>query len=141
MHVESRPASIAREQTLVLQTDADIVQARQVVRRWSDELKFNLIEQTKIVTAASELARNTVLHGKGGQMQLQLVADFARRGLRLIFEDKGPGIVDINRAMQDGYTTGGGLGLGLPGAKRLVNDFEIRSTPGEGTRVTITRWK
>ncbi len=141
MHVETRSAAPSREQTLPLRTDADIVQARQVVRRWAEELKFNLVEQTKIVTAASELARNTVLHGKGGQMKLQILADFSRNGLRLIFEDKGPGIVDISRAMQDGYTTGGGLGLGLPGAKRLMTDFELSSTPGQGTRVAVTRWK
>jgi serine/threonine-protein kinase RsbT len=126
---------------LVLQTDADIVQARQVVRRCAEEMKFNLVEQTKIVTAASELARNTVLHGKGGQMTLQVVNVLSRSGLRLVFEDKGPGIVDISRAMQDGYTTGGGLGLGLPGAKRLMNEFELSSTPGLGTRVAVTRWK
>ena len=105
------------------------------------EIGFNLVEQTKIVTAASELARNTIDHGGGGSARLQSLRNGGRAGLRLTFEDKGPGIPDIELALKDGYTTGGGLGLGLSGARRLSNEFEIQSRPGEGTRVTITRWK
>jgi serine/threonine-protein kinase RsbT len=119
----------------------DLVLVRQAVRTWSADLKFSLVEQTKMVTAASELARNTLDYGKGGQITLQVVQEGIRRGLRLSFEDKGPGIPDIELALRDGYTSGGGMGLGLGGAKRLVNDFEIISKVGEGTRVTVTRWK
>jgi serine/threonine-protein kinase RsbT len=132
---------VIKEQTLPLGNDTDIVQARQSVRRWAEELKFSLVEQTKVVTAASELARNTVLHGGGGTVCIQIVSEGMREGLRVIFEDKGPGIQDVSLAMKDGYTTGNGLGLGLGGAKRLVNDFEISSKAGEGTRVSIVRWK
>ena len=124
-----------------LRDEQDIVAARQLVRRLTLELEFSLIDQTKIVTATSELARNTVKHGLGGEMRWETLADGGRRGLRLSFVDMGPGIPDIERAMVDGYTTGGGLGMGLSGAKRLVNDFAIESTPGKGTRVTIARWK
>lgn len=141
MHVDYRKASVSREQTLPLKSDADIVTARQVVRKWAEEIKFNLVEQTKMVTAASELARNTLLHGGGGSLRLELITESGRRGLRLIFEDQGPGIPDIERAMQDGFTTGGGLGLGLPGTKRLVNEFYINTKVGEGTQITIVRWK
>jgi serine/threonine-protein kinase RsbT len=105
------------------------------------EIGFNLVEQTKIVTAASELARNTIDHGGGGTARLQSLRNGGRAGLRLTFEDKGPGIPDLELALKDGYTTGGGLGLGLSGARRLSNEFEIQSRPGEGTRVSITRWK
>ena len=123
-------------------TDGDqVVQVRQAVRRWAQNFNFSLIDQTKIVTAASELARNVVQHGGGGQATIEVVIDGQRRGLRLTFEDQGPGIPDINLAMKEGYTTGGGLGLGLPGSKRLSNEFSICSTPGQGTRVMITRWK
>jgi serine/threonine-protein kinase RsbT len=132
---------VLKEQTLPLTNDTDIVQARQSVRRWAEELKFSLVEQTKVVTAASELARNTVLHGGGGTVRIEILNDGLRNGLKIIFEDKGPGIQDIDLAMKDGYTTGNGLGLGLGGAKRLVSDFEIQSRTGEGTRVSITRWK
>jgi serine/threonine-protein kinase RsbT len=118
-----------------------IVIARQAVRQWAIELGFNLVDQTKIVTAASELARNTLQHGGGGRMRIESLSDRGRRGLRLTFEDEGPGIADIPLAMKEGYTTAGGMGLGLPGAKRLSNDFSISSAPGQGTRVTITRWK
>jgi serine/threonine-protein kinase RsbT len=128
-------------ETLPVRSSHDIVVVRQVVRRWAIELGFNLVEQTKIVTAASELARNTIDHGGGGTTRLQSVNAGGRRGLRLTFEDKGPGIADLNLALKDGYTTGGGLGLGLSGARRLSNEFDIESRPGEGTRVTITRWK
>lgn len=114
---------------------------RQLVRSWSIEAGFSLVDQTKIVTAASELARNAVVYGGGGLARLEILRDNGRTGLRLTFEDKGPGIADIERAMQDGYTTGNGLGLGLGGAKRLCNEFSIDSRPGQGTRVTIARWK
>lgn len=132
---------ILKADTLPVRTEMDIVQVRQAVRQWSAELKFGLVDQTKIVTAASELARNTFQHGGGGTVRLEALSEGARTGLRLIFEDQGPGIPDIAQAMKDGYTTGGGLGMGLPGTKRLVNEFEIASRVGEGTRVTIIRWK
>ena len=119
----------------------DLVLVRQAVRTWSAELKFSLVEQTKMVTAASELARNTLDYGKGGQITLQLLQEGLRKGLRLSFEDQGPGIPDIDLALRDGYTSGGGMGLGLGGARRLVNEFDIVSKVGEGTRVTVTRWK
>ena len=129
------------DETLPVRSSHDIVIVRQVVRSWAVELGFNLIEQTKIVTAASELARNTIDHGGGGSVRLQSLRDGGRSGLRLTFDDKGPGISDLNLALKDGYTTGGGLGLGLSGAKRLSNEFNIESRPGEGTRVMITRWR
>ena len=119
----------------------DVVGIRQAVRQRAVELGFNLIDQTKIVTAASELARNTVQYGGGGTVTIDGIEDGGRRGLRLTFEDKGPGIADLELAMRDGYTTGGGLGLGLSGARRLSSEFQIHSKPGEGTRVTIVRWR
>jgi serine/threonine-protein kinase RsbT len=119
----------------------DVVAIRQAVRQRAVELGFNLIDQTKIVTAASELARNTVQYGGGGRVTIEGVEDFGRRGIRLTFEDDGPGIPNIELAMKDGYTTSGGLGLGLSGARRLSNDFTIESTPGKGTRVIIIRWR
>jgi serine/threonine-protein kinase RsbT len=129
------------DETLPVRSSNDIVVVRQVVRMRAVEIGFNLVEQTKIVTAASELARNTIDHGGGGTARLQSLRNGGRPGLRLTFEDKGPGIPDLDLALKDGYTTGGGLGLGLSGARRLSNEFEIQSRPGEGTRVTITRWK
>jgi serine/threonine-protein kinase RsbT len=114
---------------------------RQLAREWAVAAGFSLVDQTKLVTAASELARNAVQYGGGGSCRVEALNDGAKRGVRLVFEDHGPGIADIDQAMRDGFTTGGGLGLGLGGAKRLVNDFEISSRPGEGTRVTITRWR
>jgi serine/threonine-protein kinase RsbT len=132
---------VTKEHTVPLKAEEDIVQARQVVRQWADELRFSLVDQTKMVTAASELARNTLIYGLGGTMRLEHLIEAPRKGLRLIFEDQGPGIPDIDLALRDGYTTGSGLGLGLGGAKRLVNDFQIESKPGKGTRITITRWK
>ena len=125
----------------VVQTAEDVVAIRQAVRQRAVELGFNLVDQTKIVTAASELARNTVQYGGGGTVTIEALENLGRRGLRLTFADEGPGIVDIDQAMKDGFTTGGGLGLGLSGAKRLSNDFHIDSRPGQGTRVTITRWR
>ena len=133
--------SPTKAETLPLRTDEDIVRLRQTVRTWAIEAGFSLIDQTKLVTAASELGRNTRIHGGGGAAHLELLENGIRRGVRLTFEDHGPGIADIERALQDGFTTGTGLGLGLGGAKRLSNEFEISSRPGEGTRITIARWK
>jgi serine/threonine-protein kinase RsbT len=126
---------------LPLNSSEHIVIVRQAVRHRAIEMGFSLVDQTKIVTAASELARNTIQHGGGGQATIEIVSDGSRLGLRLAFEDRGPGIADIALAMRDGFTTAGGLGLGLSGAKRLCNEFAITSTPGAGTRVVITRWK
>jgi serine/threonine-protein kinase RsbT len=132
--------ALARTEKLPVQTSEDIVKVRQAVRSWAVELGFNLVDQTKIVTAASELARNTVIYGGGGTVELESLVDPKRRGLRLTFADQGPGIPDLAAALKDGFTTGTGLGLGLGGAKRLCNEFEIRSQPGAGTTVRITRW-
>ena len=117
------------------------MQIRQMTRRWAVDLGFTLVDQTKIVTAASELARNALVHGGGGVARLETLQEGDRRGLRLTFADKGPGIPDVPQALRDGFTTGSGLGLGLGGARRLSNEFDITSTPGQGTRVCITRWK
>jgi serine/threonine-protein kinase RsbT len=133
--------SLLRDETLPVHSDQDIVIVRQTVRAWAVDLTFGLVDQTKIVTAASELARNVLVHGGGGSVRLEALNDGSRKGLRLTFEDRGPGIADIVTAMKDGFSTGSGLGLGLSGAKRLSNSFDIRSKPGEGTTVTITRWK
>ena len=126
---------------LGIRSSEDIVRMRQAVREHAIGQGFSLVDQTKIVTAASELARNIINYGGGGEMSLQALAEGPRKGLRLIFADKGPGIPDIPLAMKDGYTTGGGMGLGIGGAKRLSSEFAIESTVGAGTRVTITRWK
>ena len=126
---------------LSIKSASDIVLVRQKVREVSIQLKFGLVDQTKMVTAASELARNALEHGKGGSCRLEIVENGTRKGLRLTFQDQGPGIADLELAMKDGYTTGTGLGLGLSGSRRLVNDFEIHSQPGQGTTVAITRWK
>jgi serine/threonine-protein kinase RsbT len=122
-------------------SETDIVIARQTVRRIAQELRFSLVDQTKIVTATSEIARNTVIYGGGGTMQAEVLEDGGRVGLRLTFADQGPGIPDIEQALQDGWTSGTGLGMGLSGTRRLVNEFAIDSAPGKGTRVTITKWK
>jgi len=132
---------VERNELFEVRSANDIVRVRQRVREWAVESGFSLVDQTKIVTATSELARNTVEHGGGGTARVELLADGIRRGLRLTCEDKGPGIADIQLALKDGFTSRGGLGLGLGGARRLVNEFAIESRPGEGTRVTITRWK
>ena len=124
-----------------ISTPEDVVAVRQAVRQRAVDLGFNLVDQTKIVTAASELARNTLQYGGGGTLRIEEVLQGSRRGIRLVFEDNGPGISNIELAMKDGYTTGNGLGLGLSGAKRLSNEFSIDSRPGEGTRVTIVRWR
>ena len=132
---------VVRGERLRLESSQDMLTVRHEVRAWAVAQGLNLVDQTKIVTAASELARNALVYGGGGTASLEALEDGQRKGLRLTFEDRGPGIADIALAMTDGYTTSGGLGLGLSGAKRLVNEFEISSTPGEGTRVTVTRWK
>ncbi len=124
-----------------LRTEANIVQVRHLVRSWAAELNFSLVEQTKIVTAASELARNTIIYGLGGEMIINSLENGLRKGLELTFVDQGPGIPDLKLALQDGYTTGSGLGLGLSGAKRLSNEFELDSKVGQGTKVIIRRWK
>jgi len=133
--------AVLRHEVRGIRAGEDVVAARQLVRELAVLVGFNLVDQTKIVTAASELARNVLQHGGGGTLSATALNDDNRRGLRLVFEDQGPGIADIPLAMKDGYTSGGGLGLGLGGAKRLSNEFEIESTPGSGTRVTIARWK
>jgi serine/threonine-protein kinase RsbT len=133
--------SLLKAETAPVRSDTDVVLVRQQVRAWAVELGFGLVDQTKIVTAASELARNVLIYGGGGTVRLEALNDGTRKGLRLTFEDHGPGISDIALAMKDGYSTGTGLGLGLSGAKRLSNEFDLCSAPGEGTRVTITRWK
>jgi serine/threonine-protein kinase RsbT len=124
-----------------IRTPEDVVAIRQAVRQRAIELGFNLVDQTKIVTAASELARNTLQHGGGGEATIEGLDEIGRRGIRLTFEDHGPGIPDVQLAITDGYSTGTGLGLGLSGARRLSNDFHIESKVGEGTRVVITRWR
>jgi serine/threonine-protein kinase RsbT len=132
---------IRKDDSRPLRTQDDVVISRQAVRSWAVEIGLSLVDQTKLVTAASELARNTVVYGGGGTLQLEQVEDGMRRGIRLVFDDQGPGIADVERALQDGFTSGGGLGLGLGGARRLVNEFHIDSRPGEGTRITVVKWK
>lgn len=131
----------ARTEQIAVREQHDIVTVRQVVRGWSLNLGLGLVDLTKLVTAASEIARNTLEYGGGGTLQLEELRDGLRQGVRLVFEDQGPGIPDIERAMTDGYSTGTGMGLGLGGTRRLVDEFDIASTPGAGTRVTITKWK
>jgi serine/threonine-protein kinase RsbT len=133
--------AVIGSETLPIGSDNDVVVVRQQVRVRAVQQGFSLVDQTKIITAASELARNVLVHGGGGSVRIELLNDGPRRGLKLTFEDQGPGIPDIELAMRDGYTTSGGLGLGLSGAKRLSNEFDIVSKSGEGTRVSITRWK
>lgn len=128
-------------ESLPIRSKHDIVRIRQAVRRRAGELGFGLVDQTKMITAASELARNALDHGGGGDMHMAAVDDGRRQGLRLVFEDQGPGIDNLDRALRDGYSTGAGLGLGLSGAGRLVNEIDVDSEPGRGTRVTIVRWK
>jgi serine/threonine-protein kinase RsbT len=133
--------NVLKREELPLKNANDVVLARQKVRQWSIELRFTLVDQTKLVTAASELARNTLDHGKGGAMTIESVASGAKSGLRLIFEDQGPGIADIEQALKDGFTSGSGMGLGLGGSKRLVNEFSIESQVGKGTKVAVVRWR
>ena len=132
---------ILKAESQRVRTPEDVVAVRQSVRAWAIELGFSLVDQTKMVTAASELARNTIIYGGGGTVTLEALTSGARRGLRVTFLDEGPGIKDVEQAMKDGFTTGSGLGLGLGGAKRLSSEFDIVSALGQGTRVTITRWK
>ncbi|HET7563675.1 MAG TPA: anti-sigma regulatory factor [Gemmatimonadaceae bacterium] len=132
--------SVVRRETMQVRAPHDVIAVRQEVRSWAIAQGLSLVDQTKIVTAASELARNTLQHGGGGTARLEALENGVRKGLRLTFEDQGPGIANIALAMSDGYSTDSGLGLGLGGSKRLVNEFDIWSKPGEGTRVTITRW-
>lgn len=133
--------AVLKGDPMPLRTEADIVQIRRLVRQQAVQAGLSLVDQTKLVTAASELGRNTVVHGGGGTVELEAVKDGPRCGVRLTFIDRGPGIPDVERALRDGFTTSDGLGLGLGGAKRLVNQFDIQSRVGEGTRVTIVRWK
>jgi serine/threonine-protein kinase RsbT len=131
---------VLKSDTMSVKAESDVVAVRQSVRRWAIEQRFSLVDQTKLVTAASELARNTVTYGGGGTVRLEALEEGARKGLRLVFEDHGPGIPDLDLALRDGYTTGNGLGLGLSGSKRLSNEFEIESELGKGTRIMIARW-
>lgn len=130
-----------RSETHPIRTSTDIVNVRQVVRGWCLGIGMGLVDLTKIVTAASEIARNTLDYGRGGTMQLEEVRDGLRAGVRLTFADEGPGIADVERALTDGYTSGTGMGLGLGGTRRLVDHFTIDSAPGAGTRVAIVKWK
>ena len=134
-------ATPIKSEELPVRSEGDIVLARQRVRTWATELKFTLVDQTKVVTAASEIARNTVKYGGGGTLRIEQLADGIRRGLRMVFADRGPGIANLEQAMRDGFTSGSGMGMGLGGAKRLVSEFHIESKLGEGTRVVLTRWK
>jgi len=134
-------ANLAPSGSMPLREERDIVLSRQVVRKLTQELHFSLVDQTKMVTAASELSRNTVVYGRGGEMRWEVIENGAKKGLRLAFEDHGPGIADVNLALTDGWTSGSGMGMGLSGSKRLVNEFDIRTAPGAGTCVTIARWR
>jgi serine/threonine-protein kinase RsbT len=133
--------AVLKSSTLEIRASEDVVRVRQITRESAVAQGFSLVDQTKLVTAASELARNTMEHGGGGKVEIQLLNDGAKKGLRLIFSDEGPGIANVEQALKDGFTTGGGLGLGLGGARRLSNEFEIQSKPGEGTRITMARWR
>jgi serine/threonine-protein kinase RsbT len=132
---------VEKDETMPVGTSDDVVRVRQAVRARAVEAGFGIVDQTKLVTAASEIARNTVDYGGGGTLRIEIVREGTRRGVQLTFSDSGPGIADISAAMTDGYTTGSGLGLGLSGAKRLSNEFSIDSSPGKGTIVTLARWK
>jgi serine/threonine-protein kinase RsbT len=133
--------AVLKSSTLEIRASEDVVRVRQTTRESAVAQGFSLVDQTKLVTAASELARNTMEHGGGGRVEIQLLNDGPRKGVRLIFIDQGPGIANVEQALKDGFTTGGGLGLGLGGARRLSNEFEVQSKPGEGTRITMARWK
>jgi serine/threonine-protein kinase RsbT len=132
---------VRRSEELPLRSGSDVVKVRQVVRTWAAELGFSLVDQTKLVTGASELARNTLDHGRGGSVRLEVLEENGRPGLAMTFEDRGPGIPDLTLALTDGYTTGNGLGLGLSGTRRLMTEFRIDSAPGQGTRVYCARWR
>lgn len=130
-----------KTETHSIRTADDVVRVRQIARSWASELRFSLVDQTKLVTATSELARNTLEHGGGGSVEVELIENGMKKGIKLTFHDDGPGIADIELALRDGYSTGSGMGLGLSGSKRLVNEFDIKSEPGHGTSVSILRWK
>lgn len=130
-----------RDETFPIRSSDDIVKVRQITREWALMQAFSLVDQTKIVTAASELARNTLEHGRGGEVRIQALQEGIRRGVRLTFTDQGPGIPDLEKALRDGFTTGHGMGLGLSGSKRLVNEFDIHTEVDKGTTVMIARWK
>ena len=132
---------IVRTDQVPVRSAPDIVNVRQVVRSWCMQVGMGLVDLTKIVTAASEIARNTLDYGKGGTITLEEVRDGLRQGVRLVFADEGPGIADVAQAMTDGYTSGSGMGLGLGGTKRLVDEFDLQSAVGQGTRVTIVKWR
>jgi serine/threonine-protein kinase RsbT len=125
---------------ITVASDQDVVRVRQLVRTVAVSVKLSLVDQTKLVTAASELARNTLVYGGGGTVDVERVENGRRAGIRIVFRDEGPGIPDLNLALTDGYTTGGGLGLGLSGARRLVDEFDIDTAVGQGTRITVTKW-
>ncbi len=133
--------TVQKTETLPIKDSNDVVFVRQRVRAWAIGLKLSLVDQTKVVTAASELGRNTLQHGGGGELEIAEVANGARKGIRLTFSDRGPGIEDVKQALTDGFTTKQGMGLGLGGSKRLMNEFDIRTSPGQGTTVTVIRWK
>jgi serine/threonine-protein kinase RsbT len=133
--------TVQRAETLPIKDSSDVVLVRKRVRVWAIELKMSLVDQTKVVTAASELGRNTVEHGGGGELEIAEVVNGTRKGIRLTFSDRGPGIEDVKQALTDGFTTKQGMGLGLGGSKRLMNEFEIRTSLGQGTTVTVIRWK
>lgn len=141
MAVLGNDRTVSRQETAAVRSSDDIIKARQLVRDFAVTQGMSLVEQTKLITAASELARNALVHGGGGEMRLAVLHEGVRRGVRVTFTDQGPGIADLDLAMKDGFSTAGGLGLGLGGAKRLVNEFDIESQPGKGTTVTIVRWK
>jgi serine/threonine-protein kinase RsbT len=134
-------ATVSKTEKLLIKESPDVVVVRQRVRVWALDLKLSLVDQTKIVTAASELGRNTLEHGGGGELEIAEVIDGVRKGIRLTFSDRGPGIADVKLALSDGYTSKQGMGLGLGGSKRLMNEFEIKTALGEGTVITVTRWK
>jgi len=134
-------AVLLRDETAWIRSSSDIVKVRQLVRDWAISMGFSLVEQTKIVTAASELGRNALDYGGGGEVRLEMIQNELRRGLKVTFIDQGPGIPDLEQALKDGFSTGTGMGLGLSGAKRLVSEFEIDSAAGRGTKVSITRWR
>ncbi|MBQ0982211.1 anti-sigma regulatory factor [Micromonospora zamorensis] len=131
---------LGHPQAQAIQSDEDVVRVRQLVRAVAVAVKLSLVDQTKVVTAASELARNTLVYGGGGSVEVTTVDNGRRKGVRIVFADSGPGIADLNLAMTDGYTSGGGLGLGLSGSRRLVDEFEIETSPETGTRITVTKW-
>jgi serine/threonine-protein kinase RsbT len=131
---------IAAMERLAIRSDQDVVRVRQLVRTLAVAVKLSLVDQTKLVTAASELARNTLVYGGGGTVDAGQVDNGRRKGIRIVFSDQGPGIADLDLALTDGYTTGGGLGLGLSGARRLVDEFDIDTTVGQGTTISVTKW-